>query len=198
MDRRSPGDSRSLLAWLLPGDLTCLGPSRICHARSLPQPLDLCLLSPAISAYSAVRGVVDRHLRSTVSHFISSYQPLDQRLSAALSSPNQLHDQRLLNSVPSWSCVWKPRVFPDDARECQCPFELFLHSQGGLRRGVRASGSPQLRTGKSGSFNMGHQPRGLSRISSRGRPHPERRREGREPLPDHAGESTLLSRTGED
>ena len=86
-------------------------------------------------------------------------------------------------SVPSWSSVWKPRVFPDDARECQCPFVLFLHSQGGLRRGVRASGSPQLRTGKSGSFNMGHQPRGLSRISSRGRPHPEGRRAGREPLP---------------
>ena len=92
--------------------------------------------------------------------------------------------------------MWKPRVFPDDARECQCPFVLFLHSQGGLRRGVRASGSPQLRTGKSGSFNMGHQPRGLSRISSRGRPHPEGRREGREPLPDHAGESPLLSRSG--
>ena len=101
-------------------------------------------------------------------------------------------------SVPSWSCVWKPRVFPDDERECQCPFVLFLHSQGGLRRGVGASGSPQLRTGKSGSFNMGHQPRGLSRISSRGRPHPEGRRAGREPLPDHAGESTLLSRTGEE
>ena len=31
----------------------------------------------------------------------------------------------------SW--MWKPRVFPDDARECQCPFVLFLHSQGGLR-----------------------------------------------------------------
>ena len=73
-----------------------------------------------------------------------------------------------------------------------------LLTQGGLRRGVRASGSPQLRTGKSGSFNMGHQPRGLSRISSRGRPHPEGRRAGREPLPDHAGESTLLSRTGEE
>ena len=101
-------------------------------------------------------------------------------------------------SVPSWSSVWKPRVFPDDARECQCPFVLFLHSQGGLQRGVRASGSPQLRTGKSGSFNMGHPPRGLSRISSRGRPHPEGRRAGREPLPDHAGESTLLSRTGEE
>ena len=27
------------------------------------------------------------------------------------------------------SCVWKPRVFPDDARECQCPSVLFLHSQ---------------------------------------------------------------------
>ena len=40
--------------------------------------------------------------------------------------------------------------------------------------------------------------RGLSRISSRGRPHPEGRRAGREPLPDHAGESTLLSRTGEE
>ena len=101
-------------------------------------------------------------------------------------------------SVPSWSCVWKPRVFPDVARECQCPFVLFLHSQGGLRTGVRASGSLQLRTRKSGSFNMGHQPWGLSRISSRGRPHPEGRREGREPLPDHAGESTLLSRTGEE
>ena len=92
----------------------------------------------------------------------------------------------------------KPRVFPDDARECQCPSVLFLHSQGGLRRGVRASGSPQLRTGKSGSFNMGHKPQGLSRISSRGRPHPEGRRAGREPLPDLAGESTLLSRTGEE
>ena len=39
--------------------------------------------SPAISAYSAVRGAPDRHLRSTVSHFISDYQSLDQHLSAA-------------------------------------------------------------------------------------------------------------------
>ena len=38
----------------------------------------------------------------------------------------------------------------------------------------------------------GHQPRGLSRISSLGRPHPEGRSAGRKPLPDHAGESTLL------
>ena len=33
------------------------------------------------------------------------------------------------------------------------------------------------------------------RISSRGRPHPEVRREGRERLPDHAGDSPLLSRS---
>ena len=26
-------------------------------------------------------------------------------------------------SRTSSSCVWKPRVFPDDARGCQCPFE---------------------------------------------------------------------------
>ena len=31
---------------------------------------------------------------------------------------------------------------------------------GCLRRGVRASGSPQVRTGKSGSFSMLHHPRG--------------------------------------
>ena len=34
--------------------------------------------------------------------------------------------------------MWKPRVFPDDARECQCPFVLFLHSPVANRRGVGA------------------------------------------------------------
>ena len=92
--------------------------------------------------------------------------------------------------------MWKPRGIPDDARGCQCPFEWYLHPQGCLRRGVRASGSYPERSGKSGSFGMWHNPRGSSRISSGGRPHPEVRREGREPLPDHAGESPLLSRSG--
>ena len=69
-------------------------------------------------------------------------------------------------SGPSSSCVWNLWVFPDHARGCQCPFVLCLHPQGGLRRGVRASGSSQDLTGKSGSFNMWHQPRGLPRISS--------------------------------
>ena len=56
--------------------------------------------------------------------------------------------------------MWKPRGIPDDARGCQCPFEWYLHPQGCLRRGVRASGSYPERTGKSGSFGMWHNPRG--------------------------------------
>ena len=47
-----------------------------------------------------------------------------------------------------------------DARGHQCSFVLCLHPQGCLRRGVRALGSPQVRTGKSGSFSMLHHPRG--------------------------------------
>ena len=99
-------------------------------------------------------------------------------------------------SGPSSSCVWNPRVFLDNARECQCPFVLCLHPQRCLRRVVRATGPSQEWTGKSRSIGMWHQPRGSSRISSCGRPHPEMRREGRESLPDHAGESTLLSPSG--
>ena len=55
--------------------------------RSSPQLHDLCLLSPAISAYSAVRYVPDSRLRSTVSRLISDDQPLDQHLSTTLSAP---------------------------------------------------------------------------------------------------------------
>ena len=40
-------------------------------------------------------------------------------------------------SGPSSSCVRNPRVFPDDARGCQCRLGLCLHPQGCLRRGVR-------------------------------------------------------------
>ena len=58
------------------------------------------------------------------------------------------------------SGLWNLRVFPNEAQECQCPFVLCLHPQGCLRRGVRASGSYQKWTGKSGSFGMWHQPRG--------------------------------------
>ena len=47
-----------------------------------------------------------------------------------------------------------------DARGRQCSFVLCLHPQGCLRSVVRASGSPQVRTGKSGSFSMLHHPRG--------------------------------------
>ena len=88
-------------------------------------------------------------------------------------------------------CTWNLQVFPYDARGCQCPFLLCLHPQGCLRRGVRASGSSQERTGKSGSFRMWHHPRGyVSNIlmrpaSSRGAPgrlgNPFRQSRGIEP-----------------
>ena len=55
-------------------------------------------------------------------------------------------------SGPLSSCVYTLRVFLDDERGCQCPFVLCLHPQVCLRRGVRALGSYQERTGKSGSF----------------------------------------------
>ena len=58
------------------------------------------------------------------------------------------------------------RVFADAARGWQWPFVLCLHQQGCLRRGVRASGPSQGRTGESGAFGMWPHPRGSSRISS--------------------------------
>ena len=56
--------------------------------------------------------------------------------------------------------MWNLRDFLDDAQGCQFPFLLCLHPQGYLRRGVRASGSYQERTGKLGSLSMSHQPGG--------------------------------------
>ena len=70
--------------------------------RSSPQPHDLCLLSPEINVYSAMRYVPESRLRSTVTRLISDYQPLDQHLLTTLSAPFsrlisacQLLDQRL-------------------------------------------------------------------------------------------------------
>ena len=131
----------------------------------------------------------------------------DRRVPAELGQESQA-SSCLRNgiSVASWvvpgisgplsSCVKTLRVFPDDARGCQCPFVLCLHPQGCLQRGVLATGSSQEWTGKSRSIGMWHHPRGSPRISSCGRPHSKMRREGRESLPDHAGESTLLSPSG--
>ena len=51
------------------------------------------------------------------------------------------------------SCIWNLRVFPVDARRCQCPFVFLLHPQVCVLRGVQASGY-QERTGKLGSFRM--------------------------------------------
>ena len=58
------------------------------------------------------------------------------------------------------NCVCNLRVFPDDARGCQCPFVLYFHPQVCLRKGVRPSRSYLEQTGKSGSFGLWHHPRG--------------------------------------
>ena len=54
--------------------------------------------------------------------------------------------------------------FFGDARGHQCSFLLCLHPQGCLRRAVWASGSPQVWTGKSGSFSMLQHQQGKSRF----------------------------------
>ena len=59
-----------------------------------------------------------------------------------------------------WSCVWILWVLPDDARGCQCPFVLCLHSQDCLPKRVWLSSSYQEWTGKSGSFGMWQHLRG--------------------------------------
>ena len=61
---------------------------------------------------------------------------------------------------PSSSCVWNPRVFPDDARGCQCCLGLCLHPQGCLRRGVR-----HRVLLKSGSGNRGRSACGTTHVA---------------------------------
>ena len=78
----------------------------------------------------------------------------------------QEQSKMYIYSGPSSSCVCNPQVFADDARGWQFPFVLCLHPQGCLRRGVRASGPSQERTGESGAFGLWPHPRGSSRISS--------------------------------
>ena len=103
---------------------------------------------------------------------------------------------KLFNDDTTFRDVCGTCRFFGDARGCQCSFLLCLHPQGCLRRGVRASGSPQVRTGKSGSFSMLHHPRGYDSNFLVRSAHPEARRKIREPFPDKAGESTLLSGSG--
>ena len=75
------------------------------------------------------------------------------------------------------SCIWNLRVFPEDARGCQCPFVLRLHQQGGIRRVVGHWVLIKSRPGHRGPSECGttHEARRRSgtrkpRCSSRGRP----------------------------
>ena len=64
-----------------------------------------------------------------------------------------------LHADPSAPVIWS-LGWSCDARGCQCPYVMCFHPQGCLRSGVRASGSYQERTGKSGSSGMRHHTRG--------------------------------------
>ena len=67
---------------------------------------------------------------------------------------------KLFKDDTTFRAVCGTCMFFGDARGHQCSFMLCLHPQVCLRRGVWASGSPQVWTGKSGSFSMLHHPRG--------------------------------------
>ena len=86
--------------------------------NSIFQPVDLCLLSPAVIAYTAARSVLVSRLTSTcqpldqhlISHAmiiysaaVSDAQPFDLLLSGALSLPALLVIQRLVNHLTSVS-----------------------------------------------------------------------------------------------
>ena len=92
-----------------------------------------------------------------------SLQSWDRRVRPRLVWRNgTLLSSRVVHGVTGHllSCMWNMRVFPDDAKGCQCRFVLCLHPQVCLRRGVRASGSYQEQTRKLGSFCIWHHPRG--------------------------------------
>ena len=93
----------------------------------------------------------------------------DPRVRADLGQESQASSWvEAWNSACLSRCSWgdRPRVqlyleparFSRRCTVCQCPFVLGLHPQGGIRRGVLASGSFQELTVKSGSFGMWHHP----------------------------------------
>ena len=94
------------------------------------------------------------------------------------------------------SCIWNLGVFSGRCTGESLPLRVdFIHRV----EFAEVSGHRVLI--KRGPGNRGASQRGstheaTSGMSSRDRPHPEVRPEGREPLPDKAGESTLPSRSG--
>ena len=74
---------------------------------------------------------------------------------------SDINHSRILYDPPSRVMEIKAKI-----NRWQCPFVLCLQPHGCLRRGVRASGPSQERTGELGAFGMWPHPRGSSRISS--------------------------------
>ena len=85
--------------------------------------------------------------------------------------------------------------FPDDARASHCPFVLTSFTGWSSKRcpciGFLSRGDREI-----GVLRNVEPPTRPRLECRRDRPHSEVRPEGREPLPDKAGESTLLSRSG--
>ena len=92
-------------------------------------------------------------------------------------------------------CMWNLRVFLDDAPGCQCPFVLCLDPQDCLRVGFCHRVLIKSGPGNRGLLACRTTHEAMSRISSWDWPHLDVRQEGRERLPDKAGESNLLSRS---
>ena len=118
-------------------------------------------------------GLISSGGRKLMFPLLTSPGPDLTRIAVSLQSSNRSQASSCVeewNSACLSSCsrgdrsllelLWYLRVSPDNTRGCQCPFVLCLHQKGYLKRGVRALGSYQERTGKSGSFGMCHHPRG--------------------------------------
>ena len=79
---------------------------------------------------------------------------------------------------------------------CQCPFVLWLHPQGYIRRGACTSGLILIGWGNWCLLECGMTQEASSGVSVWARPPPEVKREGRDPFPDEAWKLILMSRSG--
>src|SRR5574340_1778531 len=93
------------------------------------------------------------------------------------------------------SCLWNLAFFSERCTE-KLPLRVdFIHRvEFGVVSGHRVL--IKRRPGNRGPTECRTTQEATSGMSSSDRPHPEVRQEGREPLPDKAGESNLLSRSG--
>ena len=93
------------------------------------------------------------------------------------------------------SCIWNLRVFPDDATGVSVPLRVVASSSGLHLKRCSSSGIILSGRGNGCLSESGMTHEASFQVSRRDRPPPEVRQEGRDPFPDKAGESTLMSRS---